>query len=50
LPCYCNSPSCFGTLPSEDTWKLKHVGIFTLVITYNDMGAGPNFSGWYCVY
>ncbi|KAJ1393273.1 SET domain [Sesbania bispinosa] len=19
LPCYCNSPSCFGTLPSEDT-------------------------------
>jgi histone-lysine N-methyltransferase SETMAR len=33
LPCYCSSPSCFGTLPSEDTSKLRHVGIFILVIT-----------------
>jgi histone-lysine N-methyltransferase SETMAR len=33
MPCYCNSPSCFGTLPSEDTSKLRHVGIFILVIT-----------------
>jgi hypothetical protein len=31
LPCYCNCPFCLVTLPSEDTWKLKHVKmIFTL--------------------
>jgi hypothetical protein len=27
-------------LSSEDTWKLKHVGIIILVITYNDFGRG----------
>lgn len=30
LPCFCNSPSCFGTLPSENTWKLRYIAILKM--------------------
>ena len=30
LPCFCNSPSCFGTSPSQDTWELRYIAILKM--------------------